>query len=308
MVYTTVKATTESTGFFDSPTTMNASVVMEKGMELVTAISPILSFQDFIILMSLIAYAILLVAFIGIVSNLLVIITCNKIGFSETINISYLALGISDLMASVIRCYGSILFLFDAMNTDLPFNPTSISVTTGFWPGQGFEKTTAFITASIALERCLCVQFPLHAKKIVTKRKTILSNVIIYIFAFVPSNLIHIVYRFKWVFNPARNRTILTNVCFETPLRYIISRALYAYYGTILHFTALIVVWTCTIFLAVGLKRKTVTKNENFKHSIVKEDKQKDLRLIKTVFLLAATYLACSTPTAATLLVPHFVS
>ncbi|GFO29579.1 chemosensory receptor a [Plakobranchus ocellatus] len=92
----------------------------------------------------------------------------------------------------------------------------------------------------------------------------------------------------------------------ETPLRYILSRALFAYYGTILHFTALIVVWICTLFLVLGLKRKAVTRKETFKNSTIKEDKQRDLRVIKTVFLLAVTFLACSIPALITLLVPQF--
>ncbi|GFO17764.1 hypothetical protein PoB_004426900 [Plakobranchus ocellatus] len=110
----------------------------------------------------------------------------------------------------------------------------------------------------------------------------------------------------KWVFNPAQNRTILAIVPLRTPLRYIISRALLAYYGTILHFTALIAVWICTIFLALGLKRKAHIKRDNFKISHAQQDKQKERRVIKTVVMLAVTYLACSTPTAATMLVPHF--
>ncbi|GFO14205.1 chemosensory receptor a [Plakobranchus ocellatus] len=272
----------------------------------IDAIRPILSVEVYIALITFLSYAIPVVAMMGVASNILVIVTCTKIGFSEPINISYLALGISDLMASVIRFWGALCFAFVVTNTRLPFDPSSLSVTTAFYPGQGFEKITAFITAFIALERCLCVQFPLHVKRIVTKRKTVFATIMIYLFGFGPSNLIHIGFPFKKVFNSARNRTILAVVPFETPLRYIISRSLLVYYGTILHFTALIIVWICTIFLAVGLNKKATTREEYFKHSISKEDKQKELRVIKTVFLLAVTYLACSTPTAATLLVPHF--
>ncbi|GFN97029.1 hypothetical protein PoB_002353500 [Plakobranchus ocellatus] len=82
---------------------------------------------------------------------------------------------------------------------------------------------------------------------------------------------------------------------------------MYAYYGTILHFTALIVVWVCTIYLVLGLKRKAITRKEKFKTSLMKEDNLKELRVIKTVFLLAVTYLVCSIPTAITMLVPQFV-
>ncbi|GFO09691.1 rhodopsin [Plakobranchus ocellatus] len=95
-------------------------------------------------------------------------------------------------------------------------------------------------------------------------------------------------------------------VSLESPLRYITSRALLAYYGTILHFTALITVWICTVFLAVDLKRKAHIKRDNFKISHAQQDRHKERSVIKTVVILAVTYLACSTPIAATMLVPHF--
>ncbi|GFO50202.1 chemosensory receptor a [Plakobranchus ocellatus] len=285
---------------------MNATILTEQELSMIHAIKPILSAKTFLLLINLFIYILISAAIVGIVANALVIITYTKIGLSETINISYLALGICDLSTSVVRFWGSLCFAFDITKTELPFDPASVLVTTAFFPGQGFEKTTAFITAFIALERCLCVQFPLHVRTIVTRRKTIISIVIISIAVFVPSNLIHIVFRLQWVFNPAQNRTMLTLVRLQTPLRYILQRALLAYYGTILHFTALITVWICTIFLAVGLKRKADIKRDNFKHSNAQQDKQKERRVIKTVFLLAVTYLACSTPTAVTLLVPHF--
>ncbi|GFO31003.1 chemosensory receptor a [Plakobranchus ocellatus] len=303
----TVNACIGSDRLFDSPTTMNASVAIESEMKWISGMRPILSEEDFFTWMSLIIYVTLFVALIGIISNLLVIITCARIGFSETINISYLALGIADLMASATRFYGSIFLLFEITTTKVHFDPRTVSSVVAFLPSQGFEKTAAFITAFIALERCLCVQFPLHVKTIVTKRKTIFSNVIIYIFAFGPSNLIHMVYRFKWVYNATQNRTVLAIDQSETRLRYILARALYAYYGTILNFTALIVVWICTVYLVLGLKRKAVARKENFKTSFIKDNKQKDLQVIKTVFLLAVTYLVCSIPTAITLLVPQFV-
>ncbi|GFO29590.1 chemosensory receptor a [Plakobranchus ocellatus] len=298
----------ESFRLYASPTIMTtdiASTGKPKPIDINT-IRPVLSAEDYIALITFLSYAIPVVAIIGIASNFFVIVICKKIGGSETINISYMALGISDLMASVIRLWGALCFAFIVTNTKLPFEPRSLSVPTSFFPGQGFDKTTAFITAFIALERCLCVQFPLHVKRIVTKRKTLFAIVIIYLFGFGPSNLSFIGFPFKWVFSSVQNRTILAAIPLETPLRYIISRGLLAYYGTILHFTALIIVWICTIFLAVGMNKMAMTRQEYFKHSISKEDKQKELRVIKAVFLLAVTYLACSTPSAATLLVPHF--
>ncbi|GFO31014.1 chemosensory receptor a [Plakobranchus ocellatus] len=268
----------ESFRLFERRTTMNTTVTTGREMN---TIRPILSVGVYIALTTFLSYTILVVAIIEIVSNSFVIIICSKIGFSETINISYLALGISDLMASTTRTWGAICFIFVVTNTKLPFDPASVSVTTAFYLGQGFEKTTAFITAFIALERCICVQFPLHVKTMVTKKRTILSNIIIYLFGFGPANLSFIAFPFRWVFSTAQNQTILAAIPTNTPLHYIIARGLMAYHGTLLHFTALIVVWICTIFLAVGLDKKAVIRKEIFNHSIAKDDKQKERHVIK---------------------------
>ncbi|GFO45993.1 chemosensory receptor a [Plakobranchus ocellatus] len=273
----------------------------------INTIRPILSAGVYVALITFLSYTILVVAVIGIVSNSFVIITCSKIGFSETINISYLALGISDLMVSVTRTWGALCFIFVVTNTKLPFDPASVSITTAFYLGQGFEKTTAFITGFIAMERCICVQFPLHVKTMVTKRRTTLSITMIYLFVFGPANLSYIAIPFRWVFSTAQNKTILAAIPAKTPLDYIIAQGLLVYHGTIIHFTALIFVWICTTFLAVGLNKKAVIRKENFNHTSAKDAKQKERHVIKTVFLLAVTYLVCSTPTAATVLVPHFV-
>ncbi|GFO49396.1 multitransmembrane protein [Plakobranchus ocellatus] len=293
---------------FEISTTMhpNATMTTETEVKLVKTISPVLSAEVYEALIMFLTYTSLFCTIVGIFSNALVITVYTKIGFSDTVNISYLALGISDLSLSTIRFWGAVCYTFVVTKTNVPFDPLGITVTTSFFPGQGFEKATAFITAFIALERCLCVQFPLHVKRIVTTKKTVTSIVIIFLCAFTPSNFIHMVFPLKWEFNPAQNKSILVVVPLQTPLRYIIQRALLAYYGTVLHFTALIAVWIFTIFLAVGLKKTAEIRKDNFKQSNNKGNKQKERRIIKTVFLLAVTYLICSIPTAVTLLVPHF--
>ncbi|GFN92655.1 chemosensory receptor a [Plakobranchus ocellatus] len=291
----------------ESAITINTTMATDRDVKLTNTIKPILTAEVHDSLVMFFTCTGFFATIVGIISNILVVVTYAQIGYSDTINISYSALGISDLSTSVIRCWGSLCYVFVVTNAHVPFDPTSIVVTTSFFPGQGFEKATAFLTAFIALERCLCVQFPLHVKRIVTKKITVTSIVIIFLFTLIPSNFIHMVFPFKWVFSPIENRTILAMVPLQTPLRYIIQRALLAYYGTFLHFTALIAVWICTVFLAVGLKRTAKIRKDNFKHSNAQQDKQRERHVIKTVFLLAVTYLACSTPTAATMLVPHFV-
>ncbi|GFO27998.1 chemosensory receptor a [Plakobranchus ocellatus] len=307
-MYTISETYIKSYRLLETPTSLNISAATETGTNfIVNMIKPILSAETYLALAGVLAYTNIFVAVAGIITNILVIITYTKIGFSESINITYLALGISDLGASVFRAWGSLCFVFDIASTNLPFHPTSIAITTSFYPAQGLEKTTAFLTAFLAFERCLCVQFPLHVRTIVTRQKTMVSILVIYFFVFGPSNLSFIVCPFKWIFNHDQNRIVLATVPLQNNLRFIITRALIAFYGSVLHFIALITVWICTIFLAIGLKKKADSRIDSFKHSKDKQDRKKESHVIKMVFLISVTYLACSTPIAATLLVPHFV-
>ncbi|GFO30999.1 chemosensory receptor b [Plakobranchus ocellatus] len=291
-------------------TTMNNNISLERktalNLVLSHGVTPLISTKTYITLIAFFSYTILIVGIFGAVSNILIIVTYAKIGFSETINISYLALGISDLGAVMTRIWGAMTFVFAITNTNLPFDPTEIAIVTAFWPGQGFEKTSAFVTAFIAFERCLCVQFPLHVKRMVTKKRTVFILITTFTLVLGAQNLVHLVFSVQSIYSTAQNKTIVGLVELPGVARHILLRILFAFYGTFLHFTAMFTVWICTIFLAVALTKSAKTRDKSLCPSSTKQDKKKKQHVIKTVFLLATTYLAFSTPTAVTLLVPHF--
>ncbi|GFO29588.1 chemosensory receptor b [Plakobranchus ocellatus] len=296
--------------FFENATaTVNGNISDERETALhlePSKVIAVISAKTYIVLVALFSYANVIVGTLGIVNNLFVIITYGKIGFSDTINISYIALAISDLGAVSTRLWGALCFVFAVTDTDLPFNPGELAILSSFWPAQGFEKITAFITAFIALERCLCVQFPLHVKRMVTKKRTVFILVFAYVFGLGPQNLSYFVFNIQSIFNPEQNKTIIRLVKLPGVARSITLRVLFAYYGTFLHFTAMFTVWICTIFLAITLRKIATIRDKSLGQVSTKHDRKKKQHVIKTVFLLATTYLAFSTPTAGTLLVPHF--
>ena len=110
-------------------------------------------------------------------------------GLGESINISFFGMGISDLGLTVTMSWGGILNLLILTETRLPFDAYDVSTLTMYWPSEGSEKTTTCITAYIAVERLMCVVFPLHVKKFVTRRKTVIVLGLIFLFVFGPTNL-----------------------------------------------------------------------------------------------------------------------
>ena len=261
------------------------------------AFRPWLSGRDFYLSVVSLSFSLIITGVWGIVANSLVMATYLRIGFSESINISYFALSVSDTGVLVTAVWGALLNLLELFRADIPFRAMQISSPTMYWPAEGFEKTTSCITAYIALERCLSVLFPLHVKRFVTKRKT--SAVIATLFAVVcfPASLGGIVISFyKWVWDPVRNKSILTSGLHPDPRLRIVYRVMHMYFSNVVHFIALIVIWITSIFLAIAMKQNIKSRLENFGQNSKNATQDRNERVIKTVLLIATAYLVFSTP------------
>ncbi|KAK3740912.1 hypothetical protein RRG08_051065 [Elysia crispata] len=117
-------------------------------------------------IMECISYAMITVAFFGIIGNSLIMVTLIKIGFSTSINISFCALCVSDFLCVAALGWNAVCFIPAFGNSDLPFKPREVVIPTGGGLSDIFCGTTAWITAFISFERCLCVVFPMKIKTI----------------------------------------------------------------------------------------------------------------------------------------------
>ncbi|GFR84997.1 chemosensory receptor A [Elysia marginata] len=266
---------------------------------------PLMSASVYTILVASQSATFLIAAIIGTVSNILVILTYKKLGFSDSINISYVALAVSDMGAVITRAWGAMCIVFVLLNAQLPFNPDDVAITTAFWYGQGFEKTTGCITAYISLERCFCVMFPLRVRTIVTRTKTLTIIASFFVLVFGVSTLSHVAHQYTWNFIPARNRTILGLESVKTPLYYTMRQVLFVYFGPLLYVPTLLTVWLCTIILAVYLKRS----RQKFKGQI-NQARDKETHAAKVVIAIASAFLVFTTPSVvlnlALIFVPGF--
>ena len=138
------------------------------------------------LIMECISYAMVFVAVLGMAGNILIIITYTEIGFTESINISYCALAISDALCVSIVTWNAVCFIPDFVRMELPFIPREMVVPTGGAGSDIFFQTTAWITAGISLERCLCVVYPFKIRAFVTRRRTLFAVITIFTVICVP--------------------------------------------------------------------------------------------------------------------------
>ena len=94
-----------------------------------------------------------------------------------------------------------------------------------------------------------------------------------------------------------RNRTIFVKLLVYRSIEDFLAIAfLRMYYTYVIHFSAVILLWVCTILLATVLKRNIRSRETNFRQASKNVSQTQDRRVMKTVFILAALYLAFSTP------------
>ena len=83
-------------------------------------------------------------------------------------------------------------------------------IPTGGFTSDIFQKTTAWITAFISFERCLCVVFPLKIKAIVKRRRTVGVIVIIFVLSvLLLASISFYTYEFELRLDDAENKSLV---------------------------------------------------------------------------------------------------
>ena len=108
-------------------TTLNSTQEIATRQDGITTFRPLLSANDFYWSIVTLSYALIITSCLGIVSNILVLTAFLKIGFSESINISFFALGISDIGVLGTVLWGAILNILEFLEVDIPFHALQLS-------------------------------------------------------------------------------------------------------------------------------------------------------------------------------------
>ncbi|GFS16003.1 peptide receptor GPCR [Elysia marginata] len=253
----------------------------------------------------------------GVIGNSLTLAVYAKLGFSETIHMSYVALAVSDIGCNlttmwVRMCYWPIvkeIFLGYGLQVNVGY----FSYFTGGWPNLACSRTTALLTAWIGFERCLCVMFPTRVKLIITPTVTKIVLAVIYIIGCCPLVLAYIDFKAEMIFDiVARNYT--AQVAHDRNQLNTPHRFAFFLYGAVYPLVSWISVAIWAAFLIVKLKqsarwRKAHTRDISGPKDSTGERQQRvkssnrGNRVTKTVVAIAVTFILCSSPKSATIVI-----
>ncbi|CAG5124025.1 unnamed protein product [Candidula unifasciata] len=273
-----------------------------------------------------------ILAFIGIISNVINIRIFCSMGLTDGITVSFLSLSIFDL-AYLIPSF--------SMGVSIGLGVIELRTPTAFViEPQGVSIlmakimvlvniTNVLTTTFLAVARCMCVAKPLHFKNWFTKNRAlgfILSFVILAVASYAPvTAYVGIVTQFDVMKNITRP------ILWVSPKRESVKVIAWIIKDLILPFATQFIVVVCVVIMASSLRissrfrqsavltsekaSSALDSNYNFTVSstlTVPTDKlsRKDVRVVQQVVLISVVYIVCNTPkmviSTAVVTVPDF--
>ncbi|GFR73113.1 peptide receptor GPCR [Elysia marginata] len=270
--------------------------------------------EIFNMVISIIACIIIGMGPVGIAGNILNLIVFLSLGFSETIHMSYVALAISDIGCILTTVWSSLtastkiveaILARYRMKTDL----VMLANFTVAWPHLALSRTTALLTAWISFERCVCVFLPTRVKLIITPRltKTVIS--VLYVIGCCPVVFAYVGFTTEMKFDPVTNFTTLLLFTHKRNQLNTFNQFAFLLYAVVYPVISWVVVAISAVFLILKLKQSARWRDANSRvniagSSLVRQKKMfsKEARVTKTVVLIACTFIFCSFPISATVL------
>ena len=235
---------------------------------------------------------------LGVLSNCLNIAVFVKLGFSESSNISLFALALGDLATNILSIWVCLCLMPPFRDANLPFNPLSVVAFTGGGLYTFLIRCTAWITAFISFERCLCVLVPHKVKRLITPRVTVIAVSVISVITVGPHIVAYWAWHFVWRESPRYNRTVLVVIKKYNAgeeIADMISRIICGVIQTVLAF---VIVLACTTFLIYSLRRSARWRLSAATPAAATDNKlsRRDSRVVKMVSVIAVIFIACFTP------------
>ncbi|KAK6995041.1 hypothetical protein BgiMline_011690 [Biomphalaria glabrata] len=233
-----------------------------------------------------------LVCLFGIAANYLNISLFRKLGYQDGVNVSLTALAISDMCGLILELVYSVVLNSYILEKDLVVSKVVIGYITGY-TFEYFTRVSSVITAYAAVERCLCVTWPLKVKSLITNKVSVVVNggiFILYSMYLFPQFLITY---FDWTYVPERNKTIY--FIYFNSWRAEVFPVTYYVTDMLLPYSTYIVLITCCTTLFLKLKSKAkwrqLVSSSCDKVSHVNRKELKSARMFMTVSFMCVVLL-----------------
>ncbi|XP_059168338.1 uncharacterized protein LOC131950272 [Physella acuta] len=237
---------------------------------------------------------------IGVGANIINIIIFNKQGFKDATSITLTALSVGDMgMLLTGLVYNLLINPWLAM-ADVTNELDYVLDLLSLFPQYYFTKVCGVVAAFSALEKCMCVVFPLHVKQFITRRIAITVNIGAYIFMLSGIIPLYNNLYLEWEFSPFRNRSLIT---LEVRDFAHIDEFITLIYSTDLSilYLSLLCIFTCNIIIAVKLRLQSKWKRSfrsTGQHFIRADSKQKK-KILMMLFTTSIFFLFCLFPKSA---------
>ncbi|CAL1538296.1 unnamed protein product, partial [Lymnaea stagnalis] len=235
-----------------------------------------------------------LLALAGIAFNLLNVVVFVKLGLSETTNISLLSLALAD-----------VVILLTIIGYTVVYNPLTLSAAPNLdildavnyvvlgTPHVMFSRIAGCLTAFVALERFLCVAFPLHVKIIVTPGKTTSAVLCINILTVVFTLPTFIANQIGPRLNAQLNLTVVGLIQAPSVAEF---EGVTIMFNLIVQMTSFVVVTLSTLGLIRSLHKVTQWRKSSSSSQIPRVS-GRDKQLVKMVIMISVAFIVSSFPT-----------
>ena len=222
----------------------------------------------------------LVAASVATTANIITILVYRRLGFTDPTTISLTALAVSDLGVAVttFNCVLSVLL------PTIPGAPFTMDIFMIFaaTPHVLFTRSSALITTYLSVERFLCVYVPLKVKRIITRKRTLVAMVIIFVAAFFLMPIIYFRYPIGWEFNPETNQTVLGALYVSDRIIHISFSVYQVYVSLCLPIFTFFTVLINTTLLAISLQKSKAWRDANKSQSTIQNTVEKGGNSVST--------------------------
>uniref|UniRef100_A0A2C9LWD0 G-protein coupled receptors family 1 profile domain-containing protein n=1 Tax=Biomphalaria glabrata TaxID=6526 RepID=A0A2C9LWD0_BIOGL len=245
------------------------------------------------------------IGLLGLMSNVVTIVVLSR-QVNESINIVFLGMAISDFCVNILSVWFTVTCSINESNPpNFPFEPLSFLVMTAVIPKFFFINSTCWLTALVAIMRCLCVVLPFKVGVLFTPRRTAVLTIVVFAFFVFLYSTAYFRNEFVLVFFPEINASLYIMV--EYSKGAVIDDTVYYLGFVAMPMVNMFIVICCTLILVIKVKasvnwRNIAQSGKSFsieKKSVPvtgRESVTKEGKLTKMVVTITSVFIACNMP------------
>ncbi|GFO24856.1 chemosensory receptor a [Plakobranchus ocellatus] len=264
------------------------------------------------------------IAFVGVVTNILLISVYARLGYRESATVSMTTIAIWDLVKSLGGVIARLSGIISFWNPATALSWSNICTPVFDYLTSFSTYVTSVMAAYVAIERCLCVSIPLKVKWLLTPRVTLTACIIISVVVFGCFAVMFGIYDIRWEWSAEFNATVA--VCKKNRFYVNNEEPLFNYYnlsGILWPLASFIVIVIATIIITyklhqgskfracqsnVAVTSQSGTQNQgNIDACYKPPNHRRDHQVIKMLMVIIAIYIFCLSPRIALTIAKYIV-